>query len=155
MPVWADALKAIDQLQDRIQDPQPKLYAFPEPALFVMPMNQKKIISFLKTWLQAHLAILWRVEMQAMSVLSAQMWRDFLAINFIQTAQCDDSKSAACREQLHKLIGSTIEKPGVTECLVMDIKKMQWRGVDLPSDDATMIHSTRNSLGTVCAQFLL
>jgi hypothetical protein len=135
MPVWADALKAIDQSPDRIRDAPPKLYAFPEPALFVTPMNPKKIMSFLKTWLQAHLVILWRAEMQAMSALSNQTWRDFLAINFIQTAQRDDSKSMARREQLRKLLGSAIEKPGVTECLVTDIRKTQWWGVDLPSDE--------------------
>ncbi|KAF8659198.1 hypothetical protein AX14_007644 [Amanita brunnescens Koide BX004] len=72
--------------------------------------------------------------MQAMSALSTQTWRDFLAMNFIQTAQCDESKSAKRREQLRKLIGSMIERPGLTESPVMDIKKTQWRGVDLPSD---------------------
>ena len=135
MPVWANALKAIDQSPDRIRDTQgPKLYAFPNPTLFVTPTNERKIISFLKTWLQAHSAILWRAETQAMSTLSTQTWRDFLAINFIQTAQHDESKSAKCRDHIRKLIGSTIDKPGVTESSVMDIGRMLWQGVDLPSE---------------------
>ena len=133
MPVWADALKAVDQSPNRVRDPQPKLYAFPVPALFVTPTNERKIISFLKTWLQARPAILWRAERQSMSALSAQMWRDFLAINFIQSAQRDESKSSKHRGLLREIIGSAIEKPGVTESPAMDIEQMQWRGVNLPN----------------------
>ncbi|KAK2463506.1 hypothetical protein APHAL10511_004257 [Amanita phalloides] len=137
MPVWADALKAVDQSPYRIRGKefaQAKLYVFPEPALFVTPMNNNKKLSFLRTWIQAHAAILWRAETQSLSAVSAQTWRDFLAMDFIQTEQCDETRTAKWRAQLRKLMGSAIERPGVKESSARDTRLMQWRNTTLRSD---------------------
>ncbi|KAK2462395.1 hypothetical protein APHAL10511_005701 [Amanita phalloides] len=137
MPVWADALKAVDQSPYCIQGKefvQAKLYMFPKPALFVTPMNDNKKLSFLRTWIQACAAILWRAETQSLSVVSAQTWQDFLAMDFIQTEQHDKTRTAKQRAQLRKLMGSVIERPGVKESSARDTRLMQWQNTTLRSD---------------------
>jgi len=52
-PAWADALKDIDQsMQHLDKDAPKKIYALPEPGLFVTPSNDQKKISYLMTWLK-------------------------------------------------------------------------------------------------------
>ena len=53
VPAWADALKAIDQSPQRVKNDAPKkVYAMPQPALFVTTSSDQKKISYLMMWIK-------------------------------------------------------------------------------------------------------
>lgn len=131
VPAWADALKAIDQSPQRIKEGvQKKVYALPEPALFVMPSNDQKKISYLMTWIRSRTAWIWHLESQGNTAVSAQTWRDFLGMNFNQAAN-DQTAAGQRRELMQKLMKSTLNQPGLSYSLGPGNQVARWHGQQL------------------------
>lgn len=132
VPVWADALKNVDQSLQHIKTDAPrKVYALPEPALFVTPSNNQKKISYLMTWLGCQPAWLWCLESKDKMAVSSQMWRDLLGTNFHQRGN-DQTAVGKRHEQMQKLIGHTLDKPGLSlSTSASQSKLVLWRGQQL------------------------
>ena len=139
-PAWADALKAIDQSPQCIKKDAPKkVYALPVPSLFVTPSNDQKKISYLMTWIKFRAAWIWCLESQANMAVSTQTWRDFLGMNFNKAA--NDQTAAGQRHELMKrLMGDTLDKPGLSTSSSSGSQVALWRGQQL--EDNVMLPLT-------------
>ena len=131
VPAWADALKAIDQLPQWVKNDAPKkVYAMPQPALFVTPSSDQKKISYLMTWIKCRVAWIYHLDMQANMAVLAQTWRDFLGMNFNRAAN-DQMATGQRHELMKKLIGKSLDKPGLSYSSSSDNQVAVWRGQQL------------------------
>jgi len=94
MQVWADALVAVDTSPKRLvkqtkASPHFGHYALPDPALFVMPGDDKKKLAYLLTWLRVRPALLYCLQKQDSTALSNQAWHDFLEMGCIDKLKND------------------------------------------------------------------
>jgi hypothetical protein len=133
MPVWANALRSVDQSAHRVQQDAKRTYALPEPALFVTPADEKKRISFLLMWLKCRVAWLWRLESESQVALTTQMWRDALGMDYNRTSRGETSAGKR-REQISKIMGDAVEKPGVSFSSLHGDEPAVWRGRKLAND---------------------
>lgn len=130
-PAWAAALKGIDQSTQRLtKDTPKKVYALPEPALFVTPSNDQKKISYLMTWLKCRPAWIWLLDTQGNMAVSAQTWRDLLGMNFNKAAN-DQTLAGKRREQMKKLMGNAVDRPGLSYPSGSGSQVVVWRGQQL------------------------
>ena len=131
VPVWADALKDVDQSPQRIMKDAPKkVYALPEPALFVTPSNDQKKLNYLMTWIKSRPAWIWRLESQENAAVSAQTWRDFLGMSFNQEANTR-TEAGRRRERMQKLLGNALNKPGLSYSSGSGDQVARWHGQQL------------------------
>jgi len=129
--VWEDALKAVDLSPHRIKEDAPKkAYALPEPALFVTPSDDQKKISYLMTWIKCRTAWIWLLESRANTAVSTQTWRDFLGMNFNRSTN-DQTAAGRRRELMQRLMGKSLNKPGLSYSSSSGSQVALWRGQQL------------------------
>lgn len=138
MPIWAEALRSVDRSPGTLVEQSKSSteygrYAFPDPGLFVTPASDTKKAAYLESWLQARSAWLWHVNRQSMSALSAQMWRTFLSLDYLQTTSttttASTTKSSKRRDQIREIMGSSLNASGIVEAT--SPAPVHWRGQEL------------------------
>ncbi|KAK2461050.1 hypothetical protein APHAL10511_006897 [Amanita phalloides] len=134
MSVWTDALKKVDQSPRFIKNDAPKkVYALPELALFVMPSIDEKKISYIMTWLRCQPAWLWQLEGHANTAVSSQMWQDLLGMNYNKATR-GETAAGKRHDQIQKMMGNALNKPGVTCSSMSSNEPMLWCGKQLAND---------------------
>ncbi|KII82666.1 hypothetical protein PLICRDRAFT_181188 [Plicaturopsis crispa FD-325 SS-3] len=112
-PIWAAALKMVDQSPARLEPmrPQNRMYRWPEPAIFVTTSNKGR---FLVNWLaarQAWLARLTTSASQSDAAATNQMWRDYLGTKH-DTGLREGTFAAKCRAQAEETFGMSMREEG-------------------------------------------
>ena len=105
IPAWCAALQAVDRSPSLLIEVS-KLskhfghYVFPDPGLFVTPASDEKKARCIESWLRARNAWFLRVGDEPSLAMSAQNWRDLLAIDISGAQRMGDTKAAKRRQQL-------------------------------------------------------
>ncbi|KII83459.1 hypothetical protein PLICRDRAFT_180364 [Plicaturopsis crispa FD-325 SS-3] len=112
-PVWAAALKMVDQSPERLEPHRPSNanYQWPDPALFATTNKKGR---FLVNWLAARQAWLARLTTsagQGAAAGSNQMWRDYLGTKHDQRLR-QGTFTARCRAQVEETFGVTMREKG-------------------------------------------
>jgi len=121
--VWADALVAVDISPKCLVELNKTSvhfghYALPDPALLIMPGDDKKKLVYLLMWLCACSALLYHFQKQDSTVLSNQAWHDFLEMCRSDKLM-SDTAAAAHREEIRKIMGGVLGTAGVSEASPM------------------------------------
>lgn len=105
IPAWCTALQAVDRSPSLLVEVS-KLskhfghYVFPDPGLFISPASDEKKARCIESWLRARNAWLLRAGDEPSLAMSAQNWRDLLAIDISGAQEMGDTKAAKRRQQL-------------------------------------------------------
>lgn len=149
MPTWADALSQVQQSTStpkqqkqgkrKNEVPQQEAgashrghYALPDPVLLVTPEHDDKKLWYISTWLRARPALLYRVQRRQSTALSAQMWRDFLAMGR-SSPTSSTTASAQRRDRIREIMGPQLmDKAGLSNAPeAQAVADVYWRGMKL------------------------
>lgn len=109
IPAWSAGLQAVDQSPSRLVEVSKSSkhfghYAFPDPGLFVSPASDTKKAKFIESWLRIREGWLMRLATETSLAMSAQNWRDLLAIDLSAIHEKNDTKAAKRRKQILALL---------------------------------------------------
>ena len=104
IPAWSAGLAAVDQSSSFLVEVSKSSkhfghYAFPDPGLFVSPASDQKKAGFIESWLRIREGWLMRLATETSLAMSAQNWRDLLAIDLSAVHERSDTKAAKRRQQ--------------------------------------------------------
>jgi hypothetical protein len=104
VPPWSAGLAAVDQSPSLLVEASKSSkhfghYAFPDPGLFVSPASDQKKAGFVESWLRIREGWLMRLATETSLAMSAQNWRDLLAMDLSAVHERSDTKAAQRRQQ--------------------------------------------------------
>jgi len=135
--VWADALVAVDMspkclVKQNKTSAHFRHYVLPDPALLVMPGDDKKKLAYLLMWLCACPVLLYCSQKQDLTALSNQAWCDFLEMGHSDKLK-SDTAAAAYQEEIQKIMGGVLGTAGLSEASPnANLGPVYWRDKELP-----------------------
>jgi hypothetical protein len=106
---WSAGLQAVNQSPSLLVESSKSSkhfghYAFPDPGLFVSPATDEKKARFVESWLRIRESWLMRLATETSLAMSAQSWRDLLAIDLNAIHEKSDTKAARRRHLILALL---------------------------------------------------
>jgi hypothetical protein len=109
IPAWIAGLQAVNQSPSLLVESSKSSkhfghYVFPDPGLFVSPITDGKKARFVESWLRIRESWLMRLASETSLAMSAQSWRDLLAIDLSAIHEKSDTKAAKRRQLIQALL---------------------------------------------------
>jgi len=108
---WSAGLQAVNQSPSLLVETSKSSkhfghYTFPDPGLFVSPAADEKKAKFVESWLRIRESWMMRLATETSLAMSAQSWRDLLAMDLsaISIHEKSDTKAAKRRQQILALL---------------------------------------------------